>query len=79
VRHAQATQVQISLKREDQRFILEVQDNGVGFDPAWRKEASFGLMSIRERALVLGGGVDISSVPGRTVIRVCFPERIGQF
>lgn len=78
LRHAQATQVKISLEREDDRFLLEVQDNGIGFDPAWRKEASFGLISIRERALMLGGEVDISSVPGRTVIRVGFPARAGK-
>lgn len=73
VRHAQATHVKISLEQKEDHYFLEVRDNGVGFDPARRKETSFGLVSIRERALMLGGKVDISSVPGRTVVRVSFP------
>jgi signal transduction histidine kinase len=39
-----------------------------------RKKKSFGLVGIRERALMLGGEVDITSAPGHgTAIRVCFP------
>lgn len=73
VRHAQATQVTISLEQSDVRYRLEVRDNGQGFDPSVRKEESFGLVGIRERALMLGGEVDIFSAPGQTSIRVQFP------
>ena len=74
VKHAQADKVMVTLKRKDGRYLLEVQDNGLGFDPSIRKEKSFGLLSIRERALMLGGDLDISSAPGRaTAIKVHFP------
>ena len=73
LRHAQATQVEIALERKGDNYYLEVCDNGQGFDPALRKAESFGLVSIRERALMLGGEVDIASMPGRTAIRVHFP------
>ena len=76
-RHAQATQVKISLEQKEDHYLLEVQDNGQGFDPSIRKEKSFGLVSIRERALMLRGEVEISSVPGRTEIRVHFPVHAG--
>jgi signal transduction histidine kinase len=72
-RHAQATQVAISLEEMEGSYRLEVRDNGQGFDPSVRKEESFGLVGIQERALMLGGKVGISSVPGKTTIRVQFP------
>lgn len=73
VRHAQATQVTITLERKHADFLLEVRDNGRGFDPALRNEKSFGLLSIRERALLLGGEVEISGEPGRAAVRLYFP------
>jgi signal transduction histidine kinase len=74
VRHAHASKVDISLERNEAKYLLEVKDNGRGFEPAIRKEKSFGLLGIRERALALGGEVDISSAPGQgTSIRVSIP------
>ena len=78
VRHAQASKVAITLERNEAHYILEVRDNGRGFDPALRKEKSFGLLSIRERALMLGGEVEVASAPGReTAIRVRIPIHEG--
>ncbi|MDR7308659.1 PAS domain-containing protein [Rhodoferax saidenbachensis] len=54
VRHAQANKVEITLERNETNYFLEVRDNGQGFDPSIRKEKSFGLVSIRERALMQG-------------------------
>ncbi|HEY1148006.1 MAG TPA: response regulator [Pseudoduganella sp.] len=75
-RHAEASRVDVTLARDDERYLLEVRDNGLGFDPAQRKQQSFGLVGIRERALKLGGSVEITSAPGRGT-RVCvqFPLR----
>ena len=73
-RHAQASQVEIRLNRKDAQYLLEVRDNGKGFDPLLRKKNSFGLIGIRERAFMLGGSVDIVSVPGAgTTIQVRIP------
>jgi signal transduction histidine kinase/ligand-binding sensor domain-containing protein len=73
-RHAQASQVGIRLETEARYYLLEVRDNGKGFDPATRKKKSFGLIGIRERAFMLGGEVDIFSAPGvGTTIRVSIP------
>jgi PAS domain S-box-containing protein len=73
-RHASATRVDITFARDAERYILEVRDNGRGFDQVKRKRQSFGLVGIRERALKLGGGVEISSAPGRgTRVTVQFP------
>lgn len=73
-RHAEATEVDIALDRNDTHYFLEVRDNGKGFNPAIRKKKSFGLIGIRERVLMLGGEINIVSAPGRgTAIKVCFP------
>ena len=78
-RHAEASEVWISLERSDSHYMLEVRDNGAGFNPALRKLKSFGLIGLRERALVLGGEARITSAPGQgTAIKVRFPTTMVQ-
>jgi signal transduction histidine kinase len=73
-RHAGATRVDITLVKDDTHFMLEVRDNGCGFDPQQKKHQSFGLVGIHERALKLGGVVTIDSAAGRgTRLNVQFP------
>ncbi|MBI5005507.1 MAG: PAS domain-containing protein [Nitrosomonadales bacterium] len=72
-RHAQARTVSISLGRQISDYVLEVIDDGKGFVSEASGKKTFGLMGIRERALMLGGTVDISSAPGegtRLTIRI---------
>jgi PAS domain S-box-containing protein len=65
-KHANATQVEVTLAPEDPHVVLTVHDNGQGFDPAApRKAGSFGLMGLRERAELLGGEVTVESTPGK--------------
>lgn len=63
-RHSGAAQVSLSLRRLGSRVQLRVSDNGAGFDPAAPADG-FGLTSMRERAVSVGGDLRISSVPGR--------------
>ncbi|WP_374521835.1 ATP-binding protein [Hydrogenophaga sp.] len=57
-RHARATQVQVRLFVRDGQLVISVQDDGVGFGVTpLRPTGSFGLIGIRERALMLGGTV----------------------
>ncbi|MEO6921038.1 MAG: two-component regulator propeller domain-containing protein [Collimonas sp.] len=73
-RHAEASRVDITLERQENRYLLEIRDNGKGFDPDLRKKKSFGLIGIRERAFMLGGDANIISVAGAgTTIRVFIP------
>jgi PAS domain S-box-containing protein len=73
-RHAQAQNVDITLKREGDSYLLKVRDDGNGFDPAMLEKRTFGLMGIRERVLMLQGDVEISSQPGRgTTVAVRIP------
>ena len=77
-RHAGANAVAVDLARVDGELVLTVHDDGCGFDPdslrtAAMRRAHFGLVSMRERAALAGGRLDIASSPGDgTTIRTVF-------
>ena len=61
-RHASATRVDISMRRDEARFTLEVRDNGKGIAPAAvRDPRSLGLLGMRERVLPFDGRIEIGS------------------
>lgn len=65
VRHAQATQVLISLGCANDTVILVVSDNGHGMiSTESAKSGSYGLLGMRERAYALGGRLEINALPG---------------
>jgi signal transduction histidine kinase len=65
-KHAQATRVDVSLEREGPEIVLAVSDDGRGFEPAAPvRPNAFGLVGLRERALLVGGEISIDSAPGR--------------
>jgi PAS domain S-box-containing protein len=73
-RHARATHVRIDLDFVDDHYLLEIRDNGHGFDPSFRKPKSFGLVGIQERAAMFKGICDIETAAGRgTLLRVRMP------
>lgn len=79
MRHASASSVGVSLKREGDRVVLAVKDDGVGFDPAappqQGKREPLGLFTMRERAELVGGQLEVTSRPGEgTTVRARFPS-----
>ncbi|HEX6635613.1 MAG TPA: PAS domain-containing sensor histidine kinase [Usitatibacter sp.] len=74
-RHAAATQVEATLERMGETVVLTVRDNGKGFAPsAPRKQGSYGLVGLRERAYLLGGDIRIESAPGQgTLVEMRLP------
>ncbi len=75
VKHAKATQVDLKLVCEgDTVALLEIADNGVGFDSQGTFPGHLGLKSMRERAMRMGGGFSVKSEPGEgTRIRARIP------
>jgi signal transduction histidine kinase len=65
VKHARARRVDVRLAWQAGRIVLEVCDDGLGFDPMAPFPGHLGLRSMRERATQLGGTLQIESVPGR--------------
>jgi signal transduction histidine kinase len=78
-RHAHATRVEVSLRHEIGQLLLRVEDNGRGIRAQQlRDPRSIGLVGMRERALLLGGQLEIRSHPGAgTVIELRIPLRAG--
>lgn len=73
VRHAQASEVSVALRRQAQRLDLTVRDNGVGLaQPAARR--GNGLRNIAQRVSEAGGRFDVASTPGAgTALTMSFP------
>jgi PAS domain S-box-containing protein len=63
-RYAKAEKVEVDLHQEPDDYVLKVRDNGCGFDASAKKIDSYGLLGMRERALMLGGELVINSSPG---------------
>ncbi|HET9270061.1 MAG TPA: sensor histidine kinase, partial [Vicinamibacterales bacterium] len=73
LRHARAEQVSIGLEERDGRVVLDVEDDGEGFDPDARAGGA-GLMGMRERAALVNGTIRFDSEPGMgTHVRVEIP------
>lgn len=74
LRHAEANTVSVVLVREDGAALLEVEDDGRGFEPQAAVESGRGLGNLRARAEALGGVLEIRSEPGAgTSVRIRIP------
>jgi signal transduction histidine kinase len=74
VKHAQATLVQVRLQDYDKTVVLEVQDDGIGFEPKRDYPGHLGLKSMQERMSKSNGGLEIESYPNQgTVLRAFVP------
>jgi signal transduction histidine kinase len=67
LKHAAATSVTVRLGTDGQGLVLEVADNGRGFDMKAETfhQGGIGLTTMRERAERLGGSLEVRSVPGQ--------------
>ncbi|HSH77685.1 MAG TPA: GAF domain-containing protein [Herpetosiphonaceae bacterium] len=72
LRHAHAHHITVSLQQEQHSVVLEITDDGDGFDPARaREKGGLGLRGMEERAAEVGGRLDLYTAPGAgTSVRV---------
>jgi PAS domain S-box-containing protein len=75
-RHAAATHVEVLLSKTNSHFLMEVKDNGVGFQyDDYLQVNTLGLIGMKERALSIGGEIQINSKPGSgTTVRFLLPR-----
>jgi signal transduction histidine kinase len=73
-KHARAERVRVAIGGSDGELRIEVEDDGVGFDPD-AADGGFGLSGMRERAALAGGTLSVGSGDGGTLLTVCLPVR----
>lgn len=73
-KHARASQVSFLSRSTPQEIVLNLKDNGIGFDPT-QLHTGFGLQGMIERVQLLGGDLNIDTAPGQgTHIQVILPR-----
>ncbi|WP_255484221.1 sensor histidine kinase [Granulicella sp. 5B5] len=76
VRHANSREAKLTLTYSADALMLTVEDRGTGFDmeDAANKEGHFGLMGMKERASVMDGNLEVTSIVGQgTTVRLRVP------
>lgn len=77
IKHAQAHTLQLHLKMEANYVVLQVEDDGVGFNPQDSFPGHLGLQTMQERVEQIGGEFKIESAPGQgTRVRTRLPLRV---
>jgi len=77
VRHAKAKHIRIEFASDGDVLTVAVIDDGIGFDAKTSGERGLGFAGMRERALILRAGLEITSVPrtcARIVLTVPLPQ-----
>ncbi len=79
IKHASAKKITISLKTVDNDMILQIADDGKGFDVEAKEGKGMGLPNIRKRANIIGAHVLISSLIGKgTTVELNVPYANGK-
>jgi signal transduction histidine kinase len=73
-KHARATHVRVFVGLDDHCVTVEVQDDGIGFDPT-SETSGFGLAGMRERVYLAGGELQIEPADQGTLVRARLPVR----
>ncbi|RPI73796.1 MAG: PAS domain S-box protein, partial [Ignavibacteriales bacterium] len=77
MRHSGATKVDINISRNNNNLELEICDNGVGYESKKNKSKTFGVIGMRERAIILGGDFKLErNNPSGTKILVNIPLEV---
>lgn len=78
-RHANARSLDVRLRNRVKELEIIIEDDGAGFDvPSMQKRSSegagFGLLGMKERAMLIGGKVEVASMPGKgTTVKLLIP------
>jgi len=79
VKHARASHLTLKVRQDEAKFVLEVSDDGCGFDVNTRMVGHFGLQTMQERATAAGGTLEIVSESGvGTIVRMSVPVNVSQ-
>ena len=63
IRHAGADRIGIDASSDGTALLLRITDNGRGLTPDWQKPGHYGVVGMRERAMALGGILELQAAP----------------
>lgn len=74
--HSKGSQIKVALKKKSESILIEITDNGIGFDleEAGKKDRHFGLSVVKERVFLLGGEMEIDTEHG-TIVSIKIPRK----
>lgn len=72
-KHARASRAEVTVLERDGEILLEISDDGRGLGSSDTSGTGLGIAGMRERAVLLGGRVEIESSSGGTVVRAVLP------
>lgn len=75
VKHSKGNELYISLKEQEKRFFLKIEDNGIGFneDEVDKCNYHFGLSMMKETVFLLNGEISVNSSKNGTTIKIEIP------
>jgi NarL family two-component system sensor histidine kinase LiaS len=65
LRHSRASKLEVRLQQLGDTIRLGIRDNGAGFELDDKKQTSYGLQTMRERVIEIGGSLNIITAPGK--------------
>jgi signal transduction histidine kinase/ligand-binding sensor domain-containing protein len=82
IKHAEATEANVTIKKDSPAMEMTIQDNGKGFNPdlATHDRSGFGWIGMTERARILGASLLLQSAPGKgTTVTVRVELKDGRY
>lgn len=74
IKHAKATELHLSLEKDEEGIRISIEDNGIGFNPAQNETLGIGLENIYSRVQYLKGTIDVDSKKNEgTLIAIFIP------
>jgi len=77
IKHADAQKADLEIEVDDNKILIRLKDDGIGFDTNKLKKPGIGVRSIRNKINILNGKFDISSIPQQgTLVTIKLPVTV---
>jgi PAS domain S-box-containing protein len=71
IKHGQSRRIDISLSHSRDKFLLRIQDDGLGFSESFENKEGMGIRTMNYRANMIGASLDIQKHPGGGTVVIC--------
>jgi signal transduction histidine kinase len=71
IKHGQSRRIDIGLSQRRDKFLLSIQDDGLGFTERLENKEGMGIRTMNYRANMIGASLDIQKNPGGGTVVIC--------